>query len=246
MKFGYSQVAVRNPSWSRDELIVTLDFYLRHTPSIPSKTSSEILELSDFLNQLQLKIGGDIPDKFRNINGVYMKLMNFRRFDPDYEGAGLQRGNKDEEVVWNLYFSRQEELRKVSETIRSLVLSDAFIPSKEVLSDDEEESEEGQILTRTHRYRERDSKLAKRKKERVLKEKSFLSCEVCGFNFKKKYGDQGDGFIECHHMKPVSELVVGEKTKLSDLSLVCSNCHRMIHRKRPWLSVEKLKSLLNP
>jgi 5-methylcytosine-specific restriction enzyme A len=238
-------VATRNPPWSRDELIVTLDFYLQHAPTMPDKKSAEIAELSDFLNRLQSRIGGELPDKFRNINGVYMKLMNFRRFDPDYDGAGLQRGNKDEEVVWNLYSSRRVELVKVSEAIRSLVSSDEFIPPKEVVSDDEEEGEEGQILTRTHRYRERNSKIAKRKKERVLNENGILSCEVCGFDFKSKYGDRGEGFIECHHTKPVSELVVGETTKLSDLSLVCSNCHRMIHRNRPWLSLDELKARLN-
>ena len=235
---------MRNPPWTRDELIVTLDFYLRHIPSIPGKKSSEISKLSDFLNRLQSKLGGDRPDRFRNINGVYMKLMNFRRFDPDYEGKGLQRGNKDEEVVWNLYYSQPDDLRKISDTIRSLVSSDTPIPPKEVISDDEEEGEEGQILTRIHRYRERNTKLVKRKKERVLKENGTLSCEVCGFDFVEVYGDHGYGFIECHHTKPVSELKVGERTKISDLSLVCSNCHRMIHTKRPWLSVEGLKRMI--
>ena len=160
---------MKNLDWSRDEHIVALDFYLRHTPSIPGKTSSEIAELSDFLNRLQLKIGGELPDKFRNTNGVYMKMMNFRRFDPEYEGKGLQRGNKDEGVVWDLFSSKPDELRKVSDTIRSFVSSDTTIPPKEVMSNDEEEGEEGQLLTRTHRYRERDTKLVKRKKERVLK-----------------------------------------------------------------------------
>ena len=42
-------MATRNPPWNRDELIVTLDFYLRHTPSIPGKKSSEISELSGLL-----------------------------------------------------------------------------------------------------------------------------------------------------------------------------------------------------
>jgi 5-methylcytosine-specific restriction enzyme A len=236
-------MATRNPPWSRDEIIVTLDFYLKHNPSIPAKESSEISELSAFLNHLQSKIGGDRQEKFRNINGVHMKLMNFRRFDPEYEGKGLERGGKDEEVVWNLYYSNPQELRKIADKIRSLVSSDEPIPPKVAISD-EEEGEEGQILTRTHQYRERDTKLVKRKKERVLEDKGTLSCEACGFDFVTVYGDHGEGFIECHHTKPVSELKVGEKTKLSDLSLVCSNCHRMIHRKRPWLSVEKLGTLL--
>lgn len=173
-----------------------------------------------------------------------MKLMNFRRFDPDYMGKGLERGNKDEEVVWNLYSTQAGELREIAESIRSAVESDALILAEDIATNGEEESEEGRLLTRIHRYRERDPKLVKRKKDRVLKELNSLSCEVCSFDFGKVYGDRGHGFVECHHTKPVSEIEVGEKTKLSDLSLVCSNCHRMIHRKRPWLSVEKLKTLV--
>ena len=72
-----------------------------------------------------------------------MKLMNFRRFDPDYEGTGLQRGNKDEEVVWDLFASNPDKMNEVAASIRSFVSSDTYIPPKEVISDDEEEGEEG-------------------------------------------------------------------------------------------------------
>ena len=126
-------MATRNPKWSRDELIVTLDFYLQHNPSIPDKRSSQISELSDFLNRLQMKLGGETGDKFRNPNGVYMKLMNFRRFDPSYEGKGLERGGKDEEVVWNLYSSNPSELRELTASIKSLVLSGDPVPPIEIM-----------------------------------------------------------------------------------------------------------------
>ena len=238
-------MATRNPKWSRDELILTLDFYLRYRPSIPGTGSTQVSELSDFLNRLQLKLGGETGDKFRNPNGVYMKLMNFRRFDPNYEGKGLERGGKDEEVVWNLYSSNPDHLHDLARGIKSLVLSEAPVPPAEIIGEDEEEGEEGQILTRTHRYRERNTKLVARKKQRVLQEKGTLSCEVCGFDFSSAYGERGDGFIECHHTKPVSELRDGETTKINELALVCANCHRMIHRRKPWLSVEELSGLLS-
>jgi 5-methylcytosine-specific restriction protein A len=57
-------------------------------------------------------------------------------------------------------------------------------------------------------------------------------------------GDLGKGVAECRHNKPVSELKPGQKTKLSDLSILCANCHRMIHRARPWKSVKILKNIL--
>jgi putative restriction endonuclease len=33
----------------------------------------------------------------------------------------------------------------------------------------------------------------------------------------------------------------GDTTRLEDLALLCANCHRMIHRASPWLSVEELR-----
>ena len=51
------------------------------------------------------------------------------------------------------------------------------------------------------------------------------------------------GFIECHHNIPLHEKENERLTKLSDLSLLCSNCHRMIHRKKKWLTIKELKEL---
>ena len=56
--------------------------------------------------------------------------------------------------------------------------------------------------------------------------------------------DLGEGFIECHHVTPVSELRAGTRTRLSDLAVVCSNCHRMLHRRRPWLTAAELRGLI--
>jgi len=234
----------RNPSWTRDELIITLDFYLRYTPIIPSKTSQQILDLSTFLNQLREKVGAKGDEKFRNPNGVYMKLMNFRRFDPDYKGAGLERGGKEDEVVWNLYANTPAELRKINQAVRAFTLSDAPIKLQQQIDEPDAEGEEGRMLSRVHQIRERDPKLVSLKKEQVHREHNRLACEVCGFDFSGFYGQRGDGFIECHHTNPLSELRPTDKTRVSDLALVCSNCHRMIHRRKPWLSVSELSAMV--
>ena len=97
---------------------------------------------------------------------------------------------------------------------------------------------------RVHRFRERDRKIINLKKEKVLKNTGILKCEGCDFDFEKKYGKHGSGFIECHHTLPVSQIKAGQKTKIEDLSLLCSNCHRMIHRRVPWLKIEELKSII--
>lgn len=56
-------------------------------------------------------------------------------------------------------------------------------------------------------------------------------CFVCGFDFEKTYGELGKGFIEVHHIVPVSqrggEYVVDP---IRDLRPLCSNCHSMVHQ----------------
>lgn len=62
-------------------------------------------------------------------------------------------------------------------------------------------------------------------------------------DFGYVYGTRGLNYIECHHRTPLH--VTGEtQTKLSDLALLCSNCHRMIHRTEQWLTVEELKRIV--
>ena len=51
-------------------------------------------------------------------------------------------------------------------------------------------------------------------------------CEICEFDFEKKYGEVGKNFIEGHHKLPISE-ITKEYNKITskDTALVCSNCH---------------------
>ena len=236
----------RNPTWSRDELILTLDLYVQFKGNPPGKTSKNILELSDLLNKMGAQIANRKAD-FRNPNGVYMKVMNFRRFDPTYISQGkkgLQRGGKLEEDVWHDF---AVDLHKLSETANAirLIVSKGEIPEASEEEDEEfAEAEEGRILTRIHRSRERSRKLVENKKASVLKASGHLKCEACSFDFEATYGERGKGFVEAHHVKPVHTLAAGEKTKLDDLVLLCSNCHRIVHTQRPWLTVEELRQLV--
>jgi len=111
--------------------------------------------------------------------------------------------------------------------------------------DDEAVFPEGKEVYYLHRSKERNSKLVKKAKQIRLHHDPLLKCDVCGFSYKIKYGDLGNGFIEAHHITPLSELHHKVESKIEDLALVCSSCHRMLHRKRPWISsIDKLKSLL--
>lgn len=77
------------------------------------------------------------------------------------------------------------------------------------------------------------------------------TCQICSFNFAHVYGDRGEGYIEVHHSNPLSERSEKEwttllKTQIKDVSVLCANCHRMIHRSRPAWSLDQLRRSINP
>ena len=117
---------------------------------------------------------------------------------------------------------------------------------EDLTGDGIEEAEEGRVITALHRQYERNSALVQaKKKKRALTALGRLACEACGFDFRERYGDHGEGFIECHHTKPVHALKPGDKTKVGDLRLLCSNCHRMVHATRLWLTIEELVTIIH-
>jgi 5-methylcytosine-specific restriction protein A len=74
-------------------------------------------------------------------------------------------------------------------------------------------------------------------------------CMICQFDFGENYGELGQGYIECHHLNPLSERPEAEwdelvRTRIEDVAVLCSNCHRMAHRRRPALSLEELTAAL--
>lgn len=73
-------------------------------------------------------------------------------------------------------------------------------------------------------------------------EKYGAKCVVCGFDFGKKYGDIGLGFIHVHHLKQLADIKQGyEIHPIKDLRPVCPNCHAMLHKKKPPYTIEELK-----
>lgn len=70
------------------------------------------------------------------------------------------------------------------------------------------------------------------------------NCTICDFNFGEVFGELGEGFIHVHHLKPLSEIKESYNLDpITDLRPVCPNCHSMLHRKSPALSIEDLVNL---
>jgi 5-methylcytosine-specific restriction protein A len=240
---GQSRVPSRNPPWQRDELILALDLYVQHGGRHLADDHPAVVDLSRVLNELPIHRGRRDGETYRNPNGVSMKLLNFRQFDPTQEGVGLTRGNRLEKAVWEQYASCPDLLHQVAEVIRQ----GYRLVEPGVAGDVEEETfPEGRILYRLHRLRERNTGVIQKAKDQAKRRHGRLVCCVCTFEFAQRYGSLGEDYIEGHHTKPLSELAAEAETKVKDIALVCSNCHRMIHRRRPWLSLDELTNILRP
>ena len=104
---------------------------------------------------------------------------------------------------------------------------------------------EGSLFLALHFYKERNKRLVNLKKQDYFEKNGNLQCEICKFDFFQIYGNRGFYFAEVHHDSPISTYSGIQKTMLRDLSIVCSNCHKMIHRKHPWPKVKEFKKELN-
>jgi putative restriction endonuclease len=89
----------------------------------------------------------------------------------------------------------------------------------------------------------RNSVLVREAKRLFKRRHGTLRCEVCNFDFEREYGPRGKDYIEAHHKTPIADLDRPVTFTIDDLAMVCSNCHRMLHRP-PWIDIEELRTTL--
>ena len=139
-------------------------------------------------------------------------------------------------AILDTWGSRSED--ELWQAVRSFWDSGVASIPPSVLNDLEAESDqaeeevylgvEGKSRAIISRVRERSPQL----RAAALEIHGYL-CQVCGFDFEGTYGAWGREFAEVHHVQelgaaPAEGIEVDPST---DLAVVCSNCHRMIHRK---------------
>ncbi|WP_084323985.1 HNH endonuclease [Methanolobus tindarius] len=100
-------------------------------------------------------------------------------------------------------------------------------------------AEEGKKYIREASFRQRNRKLIEQKKAN-----SDYRCEVCGMRYEDVYGEIGKDYIIAHHLEPIGNRDEAAKTTLDDIALVCSNCHDMLHKTNPPMSIEELRTQL--
>ena len=109
-------------------------------------------------------------------------------------------------------------------------------------------AQEGMLRIQLEHHRQREESLRQAKIAAALDSnpQRSLVCEVpgCRFDFEAQYGELGGRFAEVHHLNPLSQAGDGTTTQLDELSIVCSNCHRMIHRDGQCRPLEEIQPRL--
>jgi 5-methylcytosine-specific restriction enzyme A len=234
----------RPPPWTWDELVLACDLVVANNWHGMTASDRRVQELSDLLQQLPVHPLGSRGAKFRNPNGVARKSVDLATNHPNYRGRRTKGGRLDLDVI-RAFIDEPREMAAIANSVR--YAARALGPEPEPPADldfNTVAANEGAVILRLHLRRERDPSLRRRKIEEARKRFGCVRCEVCSFDFGQTYGDWGRDYIECHHKVPLSHSGP-TKTVLNDLALLCSNCHRMVHRQQPWLSVEELSRLLN-
>jgi 5-methylcytosine-specific restriction protein A len=226
------ELAAEQAPFLRDELLVLLDLFLRVGAAVGAggtAAGAMATLLTRLARMNELRAQRTVVDVARGLNLFTQAQAGSC---PDYLAG----------QVWSDYGGDTTTLSALVTAIRQEVqLNDAPL----AVPDDEEVTfPEGRQLYRRHRQRERSSGAVRQKKANALHANGRLTCEVCGFEFGAIYHELGDGYIECHHNIPVSEYAAESRTRLEDLSLVCANCHRVLHRRRPWLTAGELRDYL--
>lgn len=70
-------------------------------------------------------------------------------------------------------------------------------------------------------------------------------CQGCGMDFVARYGERGRDFMHVHHLLPLKQIKKAYKVDpIAHLRPICPNCHAMIHRREPMLSIDGLRAIV--
>jgi len=224
--------------FDRLDLLISLRAYDQTFGSPVSKKPGEPVSLAAILTG-------------RAVSSIYAKVMNFRSLDSREPGAGQENGGEPTSRIWNEFWTGTDLDRYRLDAALSELLSPGSEPVslKQLEAEADEATDcntEGRRRLVTHYRIERDRRVVDRAKAAWIVADPLLRCSTCRMSFLETYGDLGTGYIEAHHKTPLSDLASGDEieTRIEDLAPVCSNCHRMLHRKG-GCSVDELRTRLS-
>lgn len=232
-----------NPHWNRDETILALSLYLTLDGKMPDARDPRVVELSQLLRKSPIHRGAaEANPTFRNPDGVAFKLLNLHHVAT---GKGLDSTSRTDKAVWDEFGKRRDEVDRLATFIRAKINEHESDEGPPEPADDVEFAEGG-LATREHKVRERSRKL----RSQVLKpliRSGHLCCEACACKPPTAPIGLEDAIYEVHHLIPLAQ-TGAKRTRVSDVAVLCANCHRLLHRliahHRRWIGLQELRTVL--
>ncbi|MEX1378280.1 MAG: hypothetical protein AB1Z23_12520 [Eubacteriales bacterium] len=246
---------------SEKELVIPALYVISNNPNI--KTSDLILELSNLINPTgeDLKNYGSRNDA--RFTQIVRNLVSHHKLD-DQLGyttiKGQRNGSHTITEKGKEYIEQNKDIFEylIDNDFENIDIEDTLVEitdsierkRKPLVYDENIFVYEGSRKTIRNKVYERSAKLRNIAIE-YYTHNGVILCDACKFDFKAKYGARGDGYIEIHHQKPIYTYEEQDANMFIDSALknvvpVCSNCHRMIHRRRnDTLTIEKLKEIIS-
>ena len=107
----------RNPRWAAEEIILALDLYLTHNQL--DNQDEDVVELSSTLNALAIHSERPDAERWRNPNGVALKLANFAHLDPGYPGRGMASVSALDRIVFERLSPYPDLVSRLAADIRA-------------------------------------------------------------------------------------------------------------------------------
>lgn len=171
-----------------------------------------------------------LPDYVGDFEVYNLELATAGRLPAGYE-AGHALGRRY--ILSNLpdELALRGDLQRLVRAYLALTFRGGPTSTSEDAEDDGEMI--GGTLTEIRRYRLHRKIERRGQASAAAKRFHGAVCQACGLALHERYGELGRGYIEAHHLKPLSSLTEGVPVTYNievDFAVLCANCHRMIHR----------------
>lgn len=240
---------MKNPAWTKEEIILALDLYFKKINSGASfnRTEPEIIELSYLLRLANFHPDNTKSENFRSVDSIVFKLNNIMYID---KGKGAKNHSDLDLSTYQEFVNDRTNLTILAKKIRTKIFEKTLIKNKEIEEDFNTEVQKSKIMSeeelksipntieisknvKNYNYFKRNSKLSK-----TVLFKSDYKCEACNVKtFKSKSGMPN--YVEAHHLIPINQqyndIFKMEYKMYKSLDIecnivsLCPNCHAKFH-----------------
>lgn len=139
----------------------------------------------------------------------------------------------------------RNDLREAMAAYNTLIAAATWVPDDELLEEGADVGLGSVVESKNYRQHRRIERAAgtAAKVKRVL----GTTCMACDLDMENAYGPVAKGYIEAHHLRPLSSYTDNAVITLDpkrDFVVLCANCHRVIHRLDDASDLEHLRELL--